>query len=59
MHWNQCKVSLTGVDVSAGFDFLKNGFQAGLELSFGAGFAFRFGVFSVVFNRTAVKICSF
>jgi hypothetical protein len=53
------QLQLTGLDASAGFDFLENGLQAGLELSFGAGFAFSFGVFSVVFNRTAVKICSF
>lgn len=53
------QLQLTGLDTSVGFDFLENHFQAGLELPFGAGFAFSFGVFGVVFNGAAVKIGSF
>jgi hypothetical protein len=59
LHWSQRNPSLTDFDSSIGFNFLEYGLQAGLELSFGARFAFRLGVFSVVFNRTAVKIGSF
>jgi len=53
------QLQLAGLDTSAGFNFLEYHFQAGLELPFGARFAFRFGVLSVVFNGAAVKIGSF
>lgn len=41
------------------FQFLQDHLQARLELPFGAGLAFGLGVFSVVFDRAAVKIGSF